>query len=69
MLWALLFLACGEKSDSDSALGTASQEDPNPQFIGGYSPRSSFATTYKSVGKMMLSKNGNYLYVMTIDQT
>ena len=36
MLWTLLFLACGEKSDSDSALGTASQEDPNPQFIGGY---------------------------------
>ena len=37
MLWTLLFLACGEKGDSDtSASETVSQEDPNPQYIGGY---------------------------------
>ena len=32
-----LFLACGEKGDSDTADSEAmSQEDPNPQYIGGY---------------------------------
>ena len=37
MLWTLLFLACGEKGDSDTAASAAvSQEDPNPQYIGGY---------------------------------
>ena len=37
MLWTLLFLACGDKGDSDTATSEAvSQEDPNPQYIGGY---------------------------------
>ena len=37
MLWTFLFLACSEKSDSDTAASeTGSQEDPNPQYIGGY---------------------------------
>ena len=37
MLWTLLFLACGEKGDSDTSASEAvSQEDPNPQYIGGY---------------------------------
>ena len=37
MLWTLLFLACGDKGDSDTATSElGSQEDPNPQYIGGY---------------------------------